>query len=433
MSNQWQSIEQINESVLLGLKGATGATGAQGPQGSTGATGAQGTQGSTGAQGVQGATGPQGVQGPQGATGPQGVQGPQGATGPQGSQGIQGATGNQGSQGDPEISLNSSTSTLSTTYDLEITGDLTVKSGNKLIINDSLNSSNQLELSLTSTGAKFEQTSTKPFVFNNSPIDIQNSIGSAGSLLYVNHWNLSSGNDLSVAAGSGYSFSLRAQNAVAIGGNLVFASDERIKNEIEDISDNECLEIIRNLQPKKYHYKDVLRKSNVKTYGFIAQEVNNVISDAIRLDKNKIPCIQKILDIDHYDNSFVYVDIINHENELQNGDNLHYYVNYGDYETQFNDTYNGYEIQDNKHLIKLKYDNTDVPLKVFILYKDVDDLHVLKKDVIWTCNVSATQEIDKIQQQNKQKIENLENLENTLQQQSLLNDLLSRVQALENA
>ena len=60
------------------LKGATGATGAQGPKGDTGATGSQGPKGDTGATGPQGPKGDTGPQGPAGATG---SQGPKGATG----------------------------------------------------------------------------------------------------------------------------------------------------------------------------------------------------------------------------------------------------------------------------------------------------------------------------------------------------------------
>ena len=132
------------------LKGATGATGAQGPKGDTGATGSQGPKGDTGAtgpQGPKGDTGPQGPKGDTGATGAtgatgvgisnvvqtttstadggeniitvsftdnstpktfkvkngskgsQGIQGATGATGPQGPTGATGPTGPQGPQG----------------------------------------------------------------------------------------------------------------------------------------------------------------------------------------------------------------------------------------------------------------------------------------------------------------------------------------------
>jgi hypothetical protein len=86
-----------------GSKGDTGATGAQGPQGTkgdTGATGAQGTQGDSGSTGPQGPIGPTGPQGSKGDTGATGAQGPNGNTGSTGPQGPIGPTGSQGSKGD---------------------------------------------------------------------------------------------------------------------------------------------------------------------------------------------------------------------------------------------------------------------------------------------------------------------------------------------
>jgi beta-lactamase superfamily II metal-dependent hydrolase len=88
-----------------GPKGETGARGPEGPKGATGDRGPQGLQGATGPQGPagatgdRGATGPVGPQGPKGATGDRGPQGPVGATGPQGPVGPKGATGDRGPQG----------------------------------------------------------------------------------------------------------------------------------------------------------------------------------------------------------------------------------------------------------------------------------------------------------------------------------------------
>jgi hypothetical protein len=96
------NVTTLPSSVVSQLKGDTGATGAQGPQGlkgDTGATGAQGPQGLKGDTGATGATGPQGIQGLKGDTGATGAQGPQGDTGATGAKGDTGATGPQGPQG----------------------------------------------------------------------------------------------------------------------------------------------------------------------------------------------------------------------------------------------------------------------------------------------------------------------------------------------
>ena len=86
-----------------------------------------------------------------------------------------------------------------------------------------------------------------------------------------------------------------------------------------------------------------------------------------------------------------------------------------------------------KKICTLRFDKVEGASPKFIQINGrvVNDLLRVKKDVIWTCNVSATQEIDKIQQEHVQKIQDLENT--VQQQQTLINSLLARVQALENA
>lgn len=83
------------------IKGDTGATGVQGPQGEKGETGATG------------ATGPQGPKGETGATGPKGDTGATGSTGPQGPKGDTGATG---ADGGSIWSTTTAPSTSGTTY-----------------------------------------------------------------------------------------------------------------------------------------------------------------------------------------------------------------------------------------------------------------------------------------------------------------------------
>jgi len=91
--------------ALIVSRGATGATGLQGPAGPAGKDGAMGPagpagkDGATGPQGPDGPPGKEGAMGPQGDTGAQGDQGPKGDTGAQGDQGPKGDTGAQGDQG----------------------------------------------------------------------------------------------------------------------------------------------------------------------------------------------------------------------------------------------------------------------------------------------------------------------------------------------
>jgi hypothetical protein len=77
----------LEDLVLSGATGTTGAAGATGVTGATGAAGATGTAGAAGATGITGATGAAGATGVTGATGATGVDGATGATG------VTGATG----------------------------------------------------------------------------------------------------------------------------------------------------------------------------------------------------------------------------------------------------------------------------------------------------------------------------------------------------
>ena len=60
-----------------------------------------------------------------------------------------------------------------------------------------------------------------------------------------------------------------SKQAIYANGNIMTSSwflamsDERIKEEIEDVDDGEALEILRKIRPVKYHYKDISRKETI--------------------------------------------------------------------------------------------------------------------------------------------------------------------------
>jgi len=79
---------------------------------------------------------------------------------------------------------------------------------------------------------------------------------------------------------------LEINGHVKIGGNLVCSglilskSDKNLKKNIEPL--NKGINIINELQPKSYLWKDNnLNTPNKKTFGFIAQEVNEIIPDIV--------------------------------------------------------------------------------------------------------------------------------------------------------
>ena len=77
----------------------------------------------------------------------------------------------------------------------------------------------------------------------------------------------------------------------------VGASDIRIKKNIVDADDAECLETLRLLKPKKYQYKDEINRGQEPVWGFIAQEVRETLPYATQLRQDVLPNIYELANV----------------------------------------------------------------------------------------------------------------------------------------
>jgi hypothetical protein len=77
----------------------------------------------------------------------------------------------------------------------------------------------------------------------------------------------------------------------------ISASDTRIKKNIVDADDVECLETLRLLKPKKYQYKDVIERGEEPVWGFIAQEVRDTLPYATQLRRDVLPNIYELANV----------------------------------------------------------------------------------------------------------------------------------------
>jgi hypothetical protein len=75
------------------------------------------------------------------------------------------------------------------------------------------------------------------------------------------------------------------------------ASDTRIKKNIVDADDVECLETLRLLKPKKYQYKDEINRGQEPVWGFIAQEVRDTLPYATQLRRDVLPNIYELANV----------------------------------------------------------------------------------------------------------------------------------------
>lgn len=235
--------------------------------------------------------------------------------------------------------------------------------------------------------------------------------------------------------------------------NVHVSSDERIKTNIKEIHDDEALKKLRLLKPCTYNYIDYLERGITPVYGFIAQEVREVlpyaVSEGMTLD-NVIPNIYKWCNVTNGTTlSFADYDISNNVTI----DGIEYDIPEVDCTTSKfqrdasnNITItlknkNGEEITRNViNIIDDKTFEIDVEIEenelatdgtIFVFGQAVDDFCRLNKSAIWTVATAALQEVDRQLQAEKTKVATLETKTATLESQ--LADVLTRLSALENA
>ena len=247
----------------------------------------------------------------------------------------------------------------------------------------------------------------------------------------------------------------------------VTSSDSRIKKYITDIDDGAALETLRLLKPKQYRYKDVIGQGRDPVWGFIAQEVRDVLPYATFLRSECIPNIYELANVSQsnvitftkyttsslnndrskirlvgVDGKEVKVKIVEviDDHTIRVDENLDEHTGYvnedGNLEysgPSFNTlTPEEYEALEDKSGYSLEdgaYVKTDIVKQIFVYGEEVDDFHVLKKDAIWTVATAALQEVDRQLQAEKTKTNNLETKVENLE--SLVASLVTRIENLE--
>jgi hypothetical protein len=230
-------------------------------------------------------------------------------------------------------------------------------------------------------------------------------------------------------------YTLDVNGIIRTASGLVNDSDRRIKANIIDVEDDEALQLLRRLKPKTYTYKDTNAKGEEPVYGFIAQEVREVISYSTSLSKDCIPniydkvtLIEDILTFSTFNTSDLAYDV---SGELFSSIKLlPYKESQGIFLTIT-------EIIDS-HSVKI--DLSTLPknnageiitfdTELFVYGQEVNDFHSMKKDAIWTVATAALQEVDRQLQAEKEKTIQLGATVNTLKDK--VESLVLRITAIE--
>ena len=205
------------------------------------------------------------------------------------------------------------------------------------------------------------------------------------------------------------------------------SSDRRIKKNIVDVNDSSALDTLRLLKPKIYEYIDQEKRTDKVVYGFIAQEVKEVLDYAVYQDKDPIPNIFEKATVSSDTLRFTFFDTSNLTRD-KNGSIFKLVVKTKDEMMEYA---NIVEIMD-EHTLRIDRDLRDLCENetLFVYGQEVDDFHTLNKDPIWTITTVALQEVDRQLQQEKEKTATLQAQVQTLQQN--YESLLDRILALES-
>jgi hypothetical protein len=243
--------------------------------------------------------------------------------------------------------------------------------------------SNTREVMRITENGRFGIATTTPAV----PLDVQTT-SSLSSYTY-RYLNLA-GTDTATQAPD--NVSIRGTGRI-VGSEFNATSDRRIKSNIELIDDNESLNKLRLIEPKKYQYVDKVQKGNVEVFGFIAQEVREKFPEAVTITTDFIPDIYQLNQYTDISGNVIQLNNISANVEI--GDKLKL-IDQSGYITG-----NIQLIDNNNITIELEKPitltgNSELDGNVFIYGKKVNDFHTLNKEYLFTINYAATQEIDRI-------------------------------------
>lgn len=156
---------------------------------------------------------------------------------------------------------------------------------------------------------------------------------------------------------------------------IVVSSDRRIKEHVLEIENATAL--LRQIQPKQYEYKDK-RKWNGTTLGFIAQEVAQVMPEAVKVEKGFVPNLLKRITCTYERNDTLKMICP----ELASG-RVRLFV------TDEGESLLDIDVKEGVMEVEKVYK------AVFAYGYEVDDFHTLEKSKLFALNFAVTRELDR--------------------------------------
>ncbi len=186
--------------------------------------------------------------------------------------------------------------------------------------------------------------------------------------------------------------SLKAYYSIwSVNGVIGASSDERIKENIQEIDDSYSLKKVRDINCVWYNYKDKAARGGNRVAGFIAQQVREHLPEAVSVQNGVIPNEMRNLE----DISWNGQDMTCQSLSDVSGVKYRFYVSNNDADEEMKEIIGN---EDSTFTFDASYNN------VFCYGKEVDDFNILDKQKLFALNFSATQELDRkviaLQQEN---------------------------------
>jgi hypothetical protein len=249
---------------------------------------------------------------------------------------------------------------------------------------------------------------------------------------------------------------------------VYYGSDKRMKQNISEITDGtSSLQLLRRIKSSTFEYVDKIRHSPYRVHGFIAQDIKDVVPEAVYLVPDDcLPSFYCMCSIEKYliqendktETFRVYIPVNDVKKLIFTGNhdkktgieyktasgapasdasgNQNFKVKMKDSSDNDVEVITTQIIDDFSFLVKVKLndkgENTVIKEDTYFLYGQyVDDFHKIDTEHIHNIATTALQEVDRQQQADKIRIAELE--ATVANQQSLINDILERLKTLEKA
>ena len=193
-------------------------------------------------------------------------------------------------------------------------------------------------------------------------------------------------------------------------------SDKRIKTNILCSNNTSDLQKINNLKVSEYNYIDSIGKGNTLQKGFIAQEVEQFIPEAVNTHSDFIPDVFILATNLTKTENIVTIELPKTHQLLQ-GDLIRLITPAGQLDKEVLEI-----VSENSFSVSM----TEEPESIFVYGKKVDDFRVVNYDYIFSTGIGAIQELST-------KVDELENSNNyLLSKVEQIDKLTAEVEALKS-